>query len=274
MRVLVLLVKVNVDSTAPLEYTYFIGAFLSLDRGNTTMNFVKTIVVASFFVASAAQANCGNDKNVGNGCSVTQPPAQNTAPIGAVTTTIGSTQNDNRNTSFNAAVGIGGSSSSNALNSNSNMASGGQASNTNSVSAVGGAGGVATNSLSNTSTGGAGGSRTSAVSGNTVQSNSEINVQNNTTSIVPRSPVASAVAPNTIFSGGLDSCMGTSSGAVQGLSFGVAVGTTWTDNHCVALRAAVRLNELGFKGTAAARLCAIPEIAEAFRKSGEYNCGE
>jgi hypothetical protein len=271
-KVLVLHVKVSIDNTAPLDYTRFIGAFLSLDRGNITMKITKYIVVASFFVAATAQANCGNNKNVGNGCSI-EATAPTNQSVG-VTTTIGSTQNDNRNTSFNAAVGVGGSSSSNASNSNSNMALGGQASNTNSVSAVGGAGGSAANTNSNTAAGGAGGASTSAVSGNTVQSNSEINVQNNTTSIVPRAPVASAIAPNTIFSGGLDSCMGTSSGSVQGLSFGVAVGTTWTDNHCVALRAAVRLNELGFKGTAAARLCAIPEIAEAFRKSKEFDCGE
>jgi hypothetical protein len=208
------------------------------------MTIIKAIAVAALFISTSAQANCGNDKNVGNGCINTTPIAA--APINVTSVVAsGDTRNDNRNSNNNSAVANGGSVRNSVNNTNVNSAKGG-----------------------------AGGNSTASVSGNTVQSNSEINVQNNTTSIAPRSPVASAIAPNTIFSGGLDSCMGTSSGSMQGLSFGVAVGTTWTDNHCVALRAAVRLNELGFKGTAAARLCAIPEIKEAFAKSKEFDCGE
>jgi hypothetical protein len=33
------------------------------------------------------------------------------------------------------------------------------------------------------------------------------------------------------------------------------------------------LNELGLKKTAMARLCAIPELADAFKLSGEFDCG-
>lgn len=254
------------------------------------MKFVKSIVVASFVITASAQANCGNNKPVGNGCT-TEPVSTNpvavTAPMTnnnnfTATTTVpvnstvitGDTSNVNRNNLNSSNVATGGSSSSVSTNRNNNMATGGAASSTSGANATGGTGGVANVTTSNTAAGGAGGSANSAVSGNTVQSNSEINVSNTSVTNVPRPAVASAIAPNTIFSGGMDSCMGSSTGSVQGMSFGVAIGSTWTDNHCVALRAAVRLNELGFKNTAAARLCAIPEIAEAFRKSGEFNCGE
>ena len=245
------------------------------------MKFVKSIVVASLFITTTAFANCGNNKPVGNGCSVDSAPMTNNNNFTATTTVpvnntviTGDTANVNRNNLNSSNVAVGGSSSSVSSNRNNNLATGGAATSTSGANATGGTGGVANVTASNTAAGGAGGSANSAVSGNTVQSNSEINVSNTTVTNVPRPPVASAIAPNTIFSGGMDSCMGSSTGSVQGMSFGVAIGSTWTDNHCVALRAAVRLNELGFKNTAAARLCAIPEIAEAFRKSGEFNCGE
>lgn len=260
-------------------------------------NFIAAVTIA--FLSSSVYANCGNDKNVGNGCSTSVPtstisvssPVAVTTPVSVttpVTVTTPVSVAAPVNTTTNIGLGVTNGNSNN-LSSDSNavsrsnassVSSGGNsvANNVNRNEAQGGQGGYAVSQggtggnavATNTATGGAGGS----VNGNTVQSNSEINVSNTTVTNVPRPPVASAVAPNTIFSGGMDSCMGSSSGSVQGMSFGVAIGSTWTDNHCVALRAAVRLNELGFKNTAAARLCAIPEIAEAFRKSKEFDCGE
>jgi hypothetical protein len=121
-----------------------------------------------------------------------------------------------------------------------------------------------TNRNSNRATGG------SATGGS--GGNSNVNVNNSSTTNTPNI-ASSAIAPNIFHSGGVDSCMGSSSGSVQGLSIGVAFGSTWTDTHCQALRASVRLNELGLKKTAMARLCSIPEISDAFRLSGEFDCG-
>ena len=154
--------------------------------------------------------------------------------------------NTNNNTNNNA---------NNNLNRNTANATGGSVNNsgnstnrnTNRATATGG-----------TANGGSGGS-------------SNVNVNNSSTNNTPNI-ASSAIAPNIFHSGGVDSCMGSSSAAVQGLSLGIALGSTWTDNHCVALRASVRLNELGLKKTAMARLCAIPEISDAFKLSGEFDC--
>ena len=227
------------------------------------------IAVTLAFSFNSVYANCGNDKNVGNGC--TQSP--NIVASTPLTNNIGVT-NESTNSSRSGAMANSFGGISISSNTNNNQANGGQA--TNNATLSGG-----NNTATNTATGGQGGTGGTASAINTaqggsvqgtVESRSEINVSTNSVNNVPRSPVASAIAPNTIFSGGMDSCMGSSTGSVQGLSLGVSVGTTWTDSHCVALRAAVRLNELGFKNTAAARLCAIPEIKEAFRKSKEFDC--
>ena len=122
------------------------------------------------------------------------------------------------------------------------------------------------NSNVNRATGG------SATGGSATGGSSNVSVNNSNTTNTP-SIASSAIAPNIFHSGGMDSCMGSSSGSVQGLSVGVAFGSTWTDTHCQALRASVRLNELGLKKTAMARLCSIPEISDAFKLSGEFDCG-
>lgn len=99
-----------------------------------------------------------------------------------------------------------------------------------------------------------------------------VNLGLTTNSNIPRPNAFSAISPNVIHSPGSDTCMGSTTGALQGLSFGASMGSTWTDKHCEALRAATRLNEIGYKRTAAARLCLIPEIREAFEISGEFDC--
>lgn len=99
-----------------------------------------------------------------------------------------------------------------------------------------------------------------------------VNLDFVTQSTIPRPNAFSAISPSIVHSPGSDTCMGSTTGAVQGLSLGVSMGSTWTDKHCEALRAATRLNEIGYKKTAAARLCLIPEIREAFEISGEFDC--
>lgn len=113
----------------------------------------------------------------------------------------------------------------------------------------------------------------SAVTSAVSESSSGVNSSGNSTVNIQNQRVASpAIAPNLSHSYGIDSCMGSTTGAVQGLSLGVSVGSTWNDKHCEAIRAAVRLNELGYTKSAAQRLCQIPEIAKAFEDSGEITC--
>lgn len=179
-----------------------------------------------------AYANCGNTKNVGAGCSVQVP----TGIVASTPVQVAPQQKVQVSVPVNVPV----SSAANALSSSSSR------SNSSSDSSA---------RSSSNAQGGQGGSG----------GNVELNIQN-------QRVVSSAIAPSIFHSGGVDSCMGSTSGSVQGLSLGVSVGSTWTDKHCEALRASVRLNELGLKNTAMARLCLIPEIAEAFRISGEYKC--
>lgn len=113
----------------------------------------------------------------------------------------------------------------------------------------------------------------SAVTSAVSESSSGVNASGNSTVNIQNQRVASpAIAPNLSHSYGIDSCMGSTTGAVQGLSLGVSMGSTWNDKHCEAIRAAVRLNELGYTKSAAQRLCQIPEIAQAFEDSGEITC--
>lgn len=208
-------------------------------------NFIVTALLSTFAVSAYAQpsnGNCGNGNGNGNaqGCqqqNVTAPPSavnQNRT----ITVTTGAITNTNT---------VAGGAATTGPITNSNTAA-------NTV-----AGGAATTGpISNNNT-------NNSAGGNSVNS---ISIQNSQ----PRAPVATALAPTIVHSGGADVCMGSTSGAVQGLTLGVSVGSTWSDKHCEALRASVRLNELGLQKTAAARLCQIPEIAEAFSVSGEFDC--
>lgn len=185
----------------------------------------------------------GNNTNTNNVTGTNTNTNSNANTINNDNTNNNSNKNSNANNNLNR--------NNNTANANGGSVTGSGNStnrNTNRATATGG-----------TANGGSGGS-------------SNVNVNNSSTNNTPNI-ASSAIAPNIFHSGGVDSCMGSSSAAVQGLSLGIALGSTWTDNHCVALRASVRLNELGLKKTAMARLCAIPEISDAFKLSGEFDCG-
>lgn len=85
-----------------------------------------------------------------------------------------------------------------------------------------------------------------------------------------RIPVATAYAPNIAPTA---VCMGTSSAGAQGVTFGISVGTSWTDDNCMKLEQARTLAAvLNDPATAAELLCDIPAIAAARTRVGKP-CG-
>lgn len=114
---------------------------------------------------------------------------------------------------------------------------------------VGGAGGA----------GGSSSSRSSANNANSVNNSVTIEAQE-------RNPVSTATAPALSAANG--TCMGSSSLGAQGVSFGLSVGSTWTDSGCDARYDAAALRAAGHSAAAMARLCQKPEIAQAMKESG------
>lgn len=68
-----------------------------------------------------------------------------------------------------------------------------------------------------------------------------------------RYSAGSAIAPQLV--AGLDTCMGSSSSAIQGPSFGVSLGSTWKDVDCRVLKNGRELWNMGMRAAALATLC-------------------
>ena len=81
-----------------------------------------------------------------------------------------------------------------------------------------------------------------------------------------RSPVASAWAAPLAASNG--TCMGSTSAGAQGVTIGLSVGTTWTDENCNARYDAIAIKALGHERAAWARLCQQPAIRKAYEAAG------
>lgn len=84
-----------------------------------------------------------------------------------------------------------------------------------------------------------------------------------------RNPVSTAIGPALTSSN--DTCMGSTSVGASAVSFGVSVGSTWTDDNCVMLKNAREMWNMGFKGAALARMCMDDLNREAFEVTG-INC--
>lgn len=80
---------------------------------------------------------------------------------------------------------------------------------------------------------------------------------------------ATSSAAPIFLSTGDDTCMGSSGIGVQGMDFGVSVGSSWTDENCVMLKNARELKNQGYDKAAKARLCMNEENAMAFELAGE-----
>lgn len=131
------------------------------------------------------------------------------------------------------------------------------------------------NTLSNGSSSSSGASSTSSSGGNTLTGGTQSATQANAVTVngdtvtyqaQQRDPVASAwAAPLT---SGSNTCMGSSSGGAQGVTFGVSFGTAWQDDNCNARYDAQALNSLGLRPAAIARLCQRSDNAKAIEAAG------
>ncbi len=81
-----------------------------------------------------------------------------------------------------------------------------------------------------------------------------------------RDPVSTAYAAPLTASNG--TCMGSTSGGIQGIGLGISVGSTWTDESCDMRYDAEALRAAGLPKAAQARLCQKKEIAEAMKAAG------
>lgn len=81
--------------------------------------------------------------------------------------------------------------------------------------------------------------------------------------------VASAFAPS--LSSGVDTCMGSTSGAVSSAVIGIAMGSTYIDRNCQTLKNSRELWNMGQRAAALARMCMDDLNREAMELSG-YEC--
>lgn len=79
-------------------------------------------------------------------------------------------------------------------------------------------------------------------------------------------PVASPAAP--IVATSNDTCMGSTSGSISAMSFGVSLGTTWSDDNCIMLKNSRELWNMGLKDPAIARMCMDALNRDALEVSG------
>lgn len=65
-----------------------------------------------------------------------------------------------------------------------------------------------------------------------------------------------------------DTCMGSSTGALQMPGVGVSIGSTWTDKNCMMLKNSREMWNMGLKEAALARMCMDADNKEAIELSG------
>ena len=81
-----------------------------------------------------------------------------------------------------------------------------------------------------------------------------------------RIPVSSATSAALTSSN--DTCMGSSSAGVQGMTFGVSLGSTWRDEDCVRRKDARMFYNMGLKDVAVARMCQKADNRAAIEAGG------
>jgi hypothetical protein len=86
-----------------------------------------------------------------------------------------------------------------------------------------------------------------------------------------RFAAASALGPALTSSN--DTCMGSTSAGVQGMSVGVSIGSTWEDKNCKMLKNAREMWNMGMRGAALKLLCTDPDNRYALESTG-VDCGE
>jgi hypothetical protein len=81
--------------------------------------------------------------------------------------------------------------------------------------------------------------------------------------------VPSVTGPNLTTSN--DTCMGSTSGSINGPGFGVGLGTTWTDDNCVMLKNSRELWNMGMKAASMALMCTDVRTRGALEVTG-FEC--
>ena len=103
-------------------------------------------------------------------------------------------------------------------------------------------------------------SNSSADNNGNNSNNTEINTYNQ------RAPVNTAYAAPLV--SGEDTCMGSSSIGAQAVSFGVSIGTTWTDDNCRRLKNSRQMVALGYHRAATALMCVDEDVRAAMIAAG------
>ncbi len=74
-----------------------------------------------------------------------------------------------------------------------------------------------------------------------------------------------------------DTCMGSSSAGVQGVAFGITIGSTWKDNDCIIRKDSKLLYNMQRSGVALALMCQKESIRRAVEMAGSFqdkvDCG-
>lgn len=101
----------------------------------------------------------------------------------------------------------------------------------------------------------------------TAPSKTEANVNYSGTQTLKNVP--SVNGPNLTTSN--DTCMGSTSGSINGPGFGIGLGTTWTDDNCVMLKNSRELWNMGMKAASMALMCTDIRTRRALQVTG-YQC--
>lgn len=227
---------------------------------NSTKLKLALVTAATLCALSANATGLLNDSHDTN---TTNAPVANggNAAAGAVAGAVGIGYGQGGAGGSSAVLGSGNSSVRNDVkNTNSNVqgqqqgqAQSSHNSNSNRNSATGGTSSSGGNSMSN--------------GGNSLQGGA-VSVEGDkvTYQAQERAPVATAyAAPLTATNG---TCMGSSSAGGQGASFGISIGSTWTDTSCDIRYDAEALRAAGLPLAAQARLCQKADIAKAMEAAG------
>lgn len=196
---------------------------------------LASLAAAPAFAGNDVPGNCGKGSGSGNACLPGTASNNATNRTNVNNANLVNTRNSNRNTS---------NSSSSASSSSSSNSSSGSTSRT----SVGNISPVQTNAGNNSS-------NSASNSGN----NTVVEYHN------PRTVSSAYAAPLAASNG---SCMGSTSGGVQGASFGVSVGSTWSDVDCNRRYNAMMLSNLGKDPAAIALMCQDPAVEVAMRTAG------
>ena len=230
---------------------------------------MKKMTFGLMLALSAGLAFAGNSNGCQGNCPTTTPgggTTSSTSNAASTATGVGVGVGVGYGGSGGSATGgsVTGSGNSTASVSNSGnahvattMMQGQQQGQAQQQAAYGGAGG----SASSTSSSSSGGNTLAASTGSMT-----VSVGGDTYEAQARNPVSSAWAAPLAASNG--TCMGSTSAGAQGVTIGLSVGTTWTDENCNARYDAIAIKALGHERAAWARLCQQPAIRKAYEAAG------